>query len=511
MAENPVVRRNEEETNKLVARVMVYCIPFFPLVLLLRLLGLFTTPIEQYLAPFGVAIVLLLVPTILLSQGIKGGWVKYVIVAGALGVMVALYANYWEIGRFLEFLWVIPAIIAAAYVSPVLTAYATLASIILMDILFAAALPARPLYITEYVTTYNLFADLLLRDINLIAIALALYGLSLRYRYLLHDLVSGEEQAVLLARLTKLMHEATKAAKNLVSTSDQLAQIAEESTTAGQHAIRLGKELVAQVEETLERLRRSAPVCQEMVVELRNLPGEIREAAAAFEGFVPSTLADQTSFSAEKEMAAVNQIVAESKTLVSRLGERSENIGRIVRLITSIARQTKLLAVNASIEAARAGEEGRGFQAVALSIRDLATQSTQAAEGITELIGEIQEHTIRAATTIEQAVNNIAHGLTAFKEMGASLAQMAGTGEVFREKLAQMAETLTRLAETGGVLASLLQGMEEGQSAASTRARELAGLTEDQEAGLKRLKETLGGLRDTAEALRALAATVGED
>ena len=96
-------------------------------------------------------------------------------------------------------------------------------------------------------------------------------------------------------------------------------------------------------------------------------------------------------------------------------------IGQIVRVITNIARQTKLLALNASIEAARAGEEGRGFQVVAMSIRDLAMQSSQAAETITGLIAEIQEQTAQTVKAIDRGGEQIKSGLTAIDSVGGSL------------------------------------------------------------------------------------------
>ena len=85
MAENPIIRRNEEKTNSIVARVMAWCIPFFLLIIVLRALGLFLTPIEQYVPPFLCATVLLFLPTFLLYLNKTGPWFKYLIVGAAIG------------------------------------------------------------------------------------------------------------------------------------------------------------------------------------------------------------------------------------------------------------------------------------------------------------------------------------------------------------------------------------------------------------------------------------------
>lgn len=78
-------------------------------------------------------------------------------------------------------------------------------------------------------------------------------------------------------------------------------------------------------------------------------------------------------------MENIERAVADSAQLVTKLGDRSKEIGQIVDTIAGIAGQTNLLALNAAIEAARAGEQGRGFSVVAEEVRKLAEQSQEAA------------------------------------------------------------------------------------------------------------------------------------
>ena len=95
---------------------------------------------------------------------------------------------------------------------------------------------------------------------------------------------------------------------------------------------------------------------------------------------------------------------------VKKLGESSDEIGQVVKVITSIAEQTNLLALNATIEAARAGEAGKGFAVVANEVKELANQTSNATEEIGHKIKTIQEdskNSIDAIGKISGIINNI--------------------------------------------------------------------------------------------------------
>ena len=106
-------------------------------------------------------------------------------------------------------------------------------------------------------------------------------------------------------------------------------------------------------------------------------------------------------------MDAIADRVDSIATRALSLGEKSQEIGRILDVIDDLADQTNLLALNAAIEAARAGEHGRGFAVVASEVRKLAERSQESAGQIQAIVGEIQAETNATILASEEGAKEV--------------------------------------------------------------------------------------------------------
>lgn len=131
-------------------------------------------------------------------------------------------------------------------------------------------------------------------------------------------------------------------------------------------------------------------------------------------------IAERTLASAEEGMHAVAETAGgieeirlttqQSSDRILALGERSQEIGRVLSIIDEIAEQTKILALNAAIEAARAGEAGKGFSVVAEEIRKLADSVTESTQEINRVVREIQASTSALIMSTEKAAKKVTEG-----------------------------------------------------------------------------------------------------
>jgi twitching motility protein PilJ len=123
-------------------------------------------------------------------------------------------------------------------------------------------------------------------------------------------------------------------------------------------------------------------------------------------------------------MNTIRETIQDTSKRIKRLGESSQEIGNIVELISDIAEQTNILALNASIQASMAGEAGRGFAVVADEVQRLAERAANATKQIEVLVRTIQTDTNEAVVSMERSTTDVVGGALLAENAGAALQEI---------------------------------------------------------------------------------------
>ena len=201
-----------------------------------------------------------------------------------------------------------------------------------------------------------------------------------------------------IERMENMIGEVNAAISTVMQATHEIGRVTEDVSHNASKQSSYARNVSTAVEEMVSTIIENTKSAAE-TADAARLSGEV-----AREG---GMVVAQTSM----KMGEIAQVIQSSTKTIERLGVSSQQIGEIVSVITEIAEQTNLLALNAAIEAARAGEQGKGFAVVADEVRKLAERTTGATEEITSMIQAIQKETNEAVDEMERGNQEVKAGL----------------------------------------------------------------------------------------------------
>lgn len=176
----------------------------------------------------------------------------------------------------------------------------------------------------------------------------------------------------------------------------------------------------------------------------------------------------------------IRETVAETTRKVKRLAESSQEISKIVALISQIASRTNLLALNASIEAARAGEAGRGFAIVADEVRQLADRAAKASKEIEQIVLQIQSETSSVMTAMEEGTQQVIEGTRLAEQAKRSLEDIIQVSNRIDVLVRSITADTVEQTETSRAVAQVMQSVELTAQETSQEAQRVSGSLQNQ-------------------------------
>ena len=300
--------------------------------------------------------------------------------------------------------------------------------------------------------------------------------------------LTGEELVVHsrdeVGELASSMNEMQNSLRNIVQSISSNAQ---NVANASEEFSAVSQQIGANSEETSAQANAVSAATEEVNRGLQTVASATEEMSASIHEIAKNaTEAAKVANNAMKTASDTNGIV-------TKLGASSAEIGQVIKVITSIAQKTDLLALNATVEAARAGEVGAGFAVVANEVKELAKQTANATEDISRKIETIQADAKSAVTAIASISEVIGHVNDISGTIATAVEEQSATTSEMSRNLSEAAKGSGDVAQNIHGVAQAAQSTSQGATDSQKAAKELAQMSTQLQELVQRFKVTSNG------------------
>jgi methyl-accepting chemotaxis protein len=326
-----------------------------------------------------------------------------------------------------------------------------------------------------------------------------------------HMATSNEEVAKNTSALAASVEETASSIGEMIASIKQVSENTDAVAASAEQTSSSITQMSASVKEVEQRANESARLAEKVSEEAAG-----RGMAAAAEAI--------------RGMENIKQTVEATAAVVNRLGNRSQEIGQILKVIDEVTDQTSLLALNAAILAAQAGERGKGFAVVAEEIKDLAERTASSTQEIAALIASVREETAQSVQSMGRGLKAVETGVSlvhvtndVLRQVADSSRHSADMARAIERTTAEQAKGVAQITETSisiaGQIEQIARALQEqrngseriAQAAEQMRenTRQVKTATQDQTAGSRQIADAVESV--TTQAARVAHATAEQN
>ncbi|WP_117170144.1 methyl-accepting chemotaxis protein [Paraliobacillus sediminis] len=323
---------------------------------------------------------------------------------------------------------------------------------------------------------------------------------------------AGDELSDLATSFNKMATNLKSMMHQVISTSDLVASSAEELTTSAEETSKSTETISESIQQVANGAEHATNSVQESATSLEEVNTGVQ--AIAENASLISDVGSQATEKAKeggvfvdntvKQINEISHSVTQSAKVMKTLENRSQEIGEITEVISNIAEQTNLLALNAAIEAARAGEHGKGFAVVADEVRKLAEQSQISSSQISNLIKAIQEDMVLSNQSIDKVSVDVKEGLNIVKQTEVNFKEIYVFMEQLSEQITDMAATAQEISASTQEVSATVTGITKISNETSMHSQNVAASAEEQLASMEEITASANSLSNLAEEFQDL-------
>jgi len=309
----------------------------------------------------------------------------------------------------------------------------------------------------------------------------------------------------MVANLQHIILNIRNTSNNVSSAANQLTVHAGETYNSSTNIAQDMRQITQNAEASMVMTEETAAAMEETATGIQQIADSANTAAeSSIAASQASERGNQVVQQVITQMELINGSVEQIGTTINGLHSNTKKISDIVSLITAIADQTNLLALNAAIEAARAGEHGKGFAVVADEVRSLAEQSSQSATEIYNLISTIQADSNASITVMEKGKEDVKAGMEFTNEVGEIFKEILTSSEEVASQIREISAASQQISASSEEVAASVNNIKQSAEQSSEFSSNVSTATQDQLTAMQEVKEASSSLGKTAEELQAL-------
>jgi methyl-accepting chemotaxis protein len=321
---------------------------------------------------------------------------------------------------------------------------------------------------------------------------------------------SRDEVSVLGRSINAMVANLRQLIEQVDNTADQVHASSQVLLGSADHVKTASVEVAATMQSLSQGAEKQVQGAEDCLTSIEEVAIGIHRIAQTSTGVTEASV--ETSRAAEngntmiqgvmRQMRSIHNSTDRSADVVKLLAERSQEIGQIVEVITRIAAQTNLLALNAAIEAARAGEQGRGFAVVADEVRKLAEQSQGSATQIAALVSEIRIETDRAVEAMKASAVEVQEGLGLVDEAGAEFHKILGATQSVADQIQDISAASQELSAASQEITASVEELTRIAKQSASASNDVAASSDGQLERTQEMATSIRALTTVAEELQ---------
>ncbi len=319
----------------------------------------------------------------------------------------------------------------------------------------------------------------------------------------LGDLASGINR--MTASLRDIIQSVSSSAEQVAATSEQLTASSEQTSTASEEITESIQQISTGQDKQLFGMQEANNSVSQISSSITEITTNIKELNdLSIETSKVSLYGNEVITQTVEQMNQINEQSMVTTEAMRLLESKSQEIGEIINVITSIAAQTNLLALNAAIEAARAGEHGKGFAVVADEVRKLAEESGNAANDIAALIGEIQINTQNTVQTVNEGKIVVETGMNYVENAGKTFEAIAADVNLINDKLSSVSAEIQEISANTEVLVNEIHKTKDVTNQSTSYTQHVVAAAEEQHASMVEMTVASRSLAEMSQQLQDL-------